>query len=57
MYTAKAVAALSDPRLTGPIVFLHTGGVPAMFADDAAAAYPAVQRSKGRPLAAAQNNY
>lgn len=57
VYTAKAVAALSDPRLTEPIVFLHTGGVPAMFADDAAAAYPGVQRSKGRPLVAAQNNY
>ncbi|QYB01860.1 pyridoxal-phosphate dependent enzyme [Rhodococcus sp. USK10] len=57
VYTAKAVAALKDPRLTGPLVFLHTGGVPAMFAEEAAATYPAVRQSRKRPLAAAQNKY
>ena len=32
VYTAKALHALVSEPLEGPVVFWHTGGVPALFA-------------------------
>jgi D-cysteine desulfhydrase family pyridoxal phosphate-dependent enzyme len=34
VYTAKALQALSKEDLDGPVVFWHTGGVPAFFSDE-----------------------
>ncbi|HWG61927.1 MAG TPA: pyridoxal-phosphate dependent enzyme [Streptosporangiaceae bacterium] len=37
VYTAKALHALSDEAFEGPVVFWHTGGTPALFAEGAPA--------------------
>lgn len=34
VYTAKALHALCEERFDGPVLFWHTGGVPALHADD-----------------------
>lgn len=40
VYTAKALAALVAEPWPGPVVFWHTGGAPALFADGAGTAAP-----------------